>query len=308
MDDLVAVALAARRFLSTADLLHLVDRAGADRMVRLGEIVRVRGGVYVDGGRFAAADPVTRHVMTARAVSGLLGSGYAVSHLSAVALHGLPVLRSDLGKVHVSLVGAGKCRSDDRLQVHAALSPDVVVDVGGTPAAALPVAVVQGAASAGIRAGVVAADAALAAGVTREHLSAALGVARLGRGRRAATRVVEFADGRSESPGESWTRLVLAAAGFPTPQLQALIRDESGSVVARVDFLFQAQRVVVEFDGAVKYGRAAQGGQLALVAEKRREDAIRRLGYVVVRLTWADLASPERVRALILAAMRTAAA
>ena len=87
-----------------------------------------------------------------------------------------------------------------------------------------------------------------------------------------------------------------------------MIRDETGTVIARVDFLFQAQRVVVEFDGAVKYGGAAQRGQMALIAEKRREDAIRRLGYVVVRLTWADLASPERVRALILAAMRTAAA
>jgi hypothetical protein len=308
MDELVAAALAARGFLSTGDLLRHLDRATVDRLVGLGELERVRGGMYVDGRRFTAADPVTRHVMTARAVAGLLGSGYAVSHLSAVALHGLPVLRSDLGKVHVSLVGAGKCRSDDRLQVYAALPSDLVVDVGGTPAVAPAVAVVQSAASAGIRAGVVAADAALAGRVTRDDLEAALGVARVGRGRRAAARVVDMADGCSESPGESWTRLVLTAAGLPTPELQALIQDETGSVVARVDFLFPAQRVVVEFDGAVKYGGAAQRGQLALIAEKRREDAIRRLGFVVVRLTWGDLSSPERVRALVLAAMRTAAA
>jgi very-short-patch-repair endonuclease len=75
-----------------------------------------------------------------------------------------------------------------------------------------------------------------------------------------------------------------------------------------VDFLFRQERVVVEFDGAVKYGGAAQSGQLALVAEKRREDAIRRLGYVVVRLTWADLRNPERVGALVRAAFRQAAA
>ena len=78
--------------------------------------------------------------------------------------------------------------------------------------------------------------------------------------------------------------------------------------MARVDFLFRAQRVVVEFDGAVKYGGPGTQGQLALVAEKRREDTIRRLGYVVVRLTWADLASPERVASLIRAAIRLAAA
>ena len=78
--------------------------------------------------------------------------------------------------------------------------------------------------------------------------------------------------------------------------------------MARVDFLFRAERVVVEFDGAVKHGGPAAQGQLALVAEKRREDTIRRLGYVVVRLTLADLADPERVAGLIRAAIRLAAA
>jgi hypothetical protein len=44
--------------------------------------------------------------------------------------------------------------------------------------------------------------------------------------------------------------------------------------VARVDFPFRRERVVVEFDGAVKYAGSAQQGQLPLVAEKRREDGI----------------------------------
>jgi hypothetical protein len=75
MDELVAAALAARGFLSTGDLLRHLDRATVDRLVGLGELERVRGGMYVDGRQFTAADPVTRHVMTARAVAGLLGSG-----------------------------------------------------------------------------------------------------------------------------------------------------------------------------------------------------------------------------------------
>ncbi len=33
--------------------------------------------------------------------------------------------------------------------------------------------------------------------------------------------------------------------------------------------------------------------------EKRREDALRSLGYRVVRLTWADLTDPRRVRKLL---------
>ena len=39
-------------------------------------------------------------------------------------------------------------------------------------------------------------------------------------------------------------------------------------------------------------------------AEKQREDLLRSLGYEVVRLTWADLARPKRVEALIRSAMR----
>ena len=103
----------------------------------------------------------------------------------------------------------------------------------------VPVAVVQAAASTGLRAGAVAADAALPRGLSREDLTTALAAARLGRGRRGAARVVALADGRSESPGESWTRLVMAEVGLPTPELQALIADETGTVVARVDFLFR---------------------------------------------------------------------
>ncbi len=308
MDELVAVGLAARGFLTTTELLRHVDRPGLDRLVGRGELVRVRAGVYVDGARFRSGEPVARHVMTARAMAGLLGNGYAVSHLSAVALHGLPVLRSDLGKVHLSLLRPGKPRADERLHVHATLPATAVVDVRGTPVVTAAVGVVQAAASAGVRAGIVAADAAMRSGVTHDELATALDIGRLGRGRRAAARVVSLADGRSESPGESWARLVMAEVGLPAPELQGLVHDESGAIVARVDFLFRAERVVVEFDGAVKYGGPAAQGQLALVAEKRREDTIRRLGYVVVRLTWADLANPERVAGLVRAAIRLAAA
>ena len=53
----------------------------------------------------------------------------------------------------------------------------------------------------------------------------------------------------------------------------------------------------VEFDGAVKYSGA--DGRQALVDEKHREDELRRLGYRVVRLTWRDLADPERVARLL---------
>lgn len=69
-----------------------------------------------------------------------------------------------------------------------------------------------------------------------------------------AARAVEFGDGRAESVGESWLRVALADFGLPAPLPQAEIRDERGVLVARVDFLFEQYGVIVEFDGAVKYG------------------------------------------------------
>ena len=57
--------------------------------------------------------------------------------------------------------------------------------------------------------------------------------------------------------------------------------------------------VVVEFDGKVKY---AAGDPEVLWDEKRREDRLRRLGYVVVRITWADLERPGAVAAAVRAA------
>ncbi len=159
-------------------------------------------------------------------------------------------------------------------------------------------AVVQSAALVGVTAGVAAADAALHSGqVTRNDLEVALRVARLGPGRGDARAAVELSDQRAESPGESWARVLFVSLGLPTVEPQVVIRDARGRFVGRVDFLFRAQRTVVEFDGLVKYGGA--DGRQALIDEKRREDALRLLGYQVVRLTWRDLHDPALVARVI---------
>jgi hypothetical protein len=150
-----------------------------------------------------------------------------------------------------------------------------------------------------VTAGVAAADAALHAGqVTKDDLEIALRVAQLGPGRRDARIAVELSEALTESPGESWARVLFVSLGLPTVEPQVVIRDERGlggscARVGRVDFLFRAQRTIVEFDGLVKYG--GSDGRQALIDEKRREDALRSLGYQVVRLTWRDLHDPRLV-------------
>jgi hypothetical protein len=117
---------------------------------------------------------------------------------------------------------------------------------------------------------------------------------------------VELADGLSESPGESWARVLFVSLGLPKPELQAEIRDAGGRLVGRVDFLFHRQRLIVEFDGKVKY--EGVDGRDALIREKRREDALRSLGYQVVRLTWRDLYDPPRLHQAMLSAFARALA
>ncbi|MHB8187287.1 MAG: hypothetical protein ACYDDU_14690 [Dermatophilaceae bacterium] len=57
--------------------------------------------------------------------------------------------------------------------------------------------------------------------------------------------------------------------------------------------------LAVELDSAVKYEGAES--REALVAEKKREDLLRQLGYAIVALVWSDLADPARVQAKMLA-------
>ncbi len=306
MDEALRPRLTATGFVTAHQATDLgVDHHRLARHVRDGELVRVRAGVYVDGERHRTAGPAARHLIEVRALLAALGAGYAASHLSAALVHGLPTLAADLGPVDLVTVGSGKARRDRRLRVHPAVCAGLVVQHDGLAVVAPASAVLQAAALQGTRAGLVAADAALHQGlVPSRALGDALERTPLGRGRRAAEQVVRLADARSESPGETWARLLFHQLGLTGLEPQVEVRDADGRFVARVDFLDQRHRLVIEFDGAVKYAGGGTG-QAALVAEKRREDAIRRLGYQVLRLVWADLLDPARLLRLVRAAQQT---
>ena len=64
------------------------------------------------------------------------------------------------------------------------------------------------------------------------------------------------------------------------------------------DFGWPQFRTVGEFDGLVKYGALLRPGQDpadAVVAEKRREDAIREEGWRVTRWIWNELEQFDEV-------------
>lgn len=143
-------------------------------------------------------------------------------------------------------------------------------------------------------------DSALRAGkVTRTELDAELSNRlRWPRSGRARS-VVQLCDGRRDSVAESRVGVVLTLAGFDLVP-QVTVRNGRGWLVGRVDFLVKGTMLIIEVDGKVKY---ASGDPEVLWAEKKREDALRALGYTVVRLTWADLERPGAVVAKVRAAL-----
>lgn len=108
-------------------------------------------------------------------------------------------------------------------------------------------------------------------------------------------RALAAADPRAESPGESYSRVRIAELGFEIPMLQSRI--VVGGAEYRVDAEWRDVGVVGEFDGKVKYTRAAElgGGDpvRTVYREKVREDDIRSTGRAMVRWGWTELRRPE---------------
>jgi hypothetical protein len=290
---------------AAAQLRALGIRSGEVRgWVRDEEIVRVRRAAFVDAVAWAGATLDERYRLRVMAVMRSREALESASHHSAVALHRLPLWHVDRELVVVT-ADVEESTTTSGLRVTPLRRLVSTTDVEGLSALCLADAVVT-AGSVCVEAGVVAGDAGIHEGrcSLEQVKESARRLRPTLRGRARLRRVLANLDGRAESPGESRSRLVLSALGLPV-ESQVVVRDERGIVVARVDFMVVG-RVVVEFDGAVKY--AGDGGSAALVAEKAREDRLRSLGYEVVRITWDELARPELVLGRIRAALARRAA
>jgi very-short-patch-repair endonuclease len=217
----------------------------------------------------------------------------AVSHASAALLWGLPLTeRPD--RVHGSRTGAGQFRRATTYTIHTGYAAARTGRARGARVVEPAFAVVGVLEQMGVRQAVVAGDGGLHRGqLTMGDLERAASSAGHPSTRRRMERAMSLMDAACESPGESLSRLLLRSLGFPVTS-QVEVRTPGGSLLGRLDFLIDGTRVAVEFDGLVKYGE-----RTALINEKRRELALQRAGYIVVRLVWSDLSRPDRVRQLI---------
>lgn len=114
--------------------------------------------------------------------------------------------------------------------------------------------------------------------------------------------VLRWVDTSSGSVLESLLRVLLSAAGLVPPCTQLVLLDPCTGRVQRVDFAWPEQRLVVEADG-----RRWHDPQDRRDADRTRDNTCARLGWLVLRFTWAEVVHrPEEVVAAVRAALRSA--
>jgi hypothetical protein len=262
------------------------------RLQQRNELVRVRRGAYATEGSpdLTIED---RHRCLVLGTAPQLRDGAILSHGSAAVMHGLPVWPDAIERVHVTRDRQGNGTKRSVVQVHGApVHPREVTMIDGIPVTSLTRTVLDLARTLPLEQAVASGDRAMALGLARRDLEAGLGAMERWPGVRSARRAVAFLDLRSESVGESVSRVRLMEEGLPDPELQHEIFGPGGRVIARVDFCWEDKRTIGEFDGKIKYGRLLRPGQRiedVIFDEKVREDALRDLGWQIVRWLWRDL-------------------
>ncbi|WP_243859009.1 hypothetical protein [Actinomyces sp. ZJ308] len=99
-----------------------------------------------------------------------------------------------------------------------------------------------------------------------------------------------------ESPGESLLHWFVRALGLPAPCIQMAIEDRDEEHRYFPDEVWPEYRVLAEFDGQVKYKSPED-----LWKEKRRQDALTRMGWRIERFIWADFKQLDVLRSRITA-------
>ena len=251
------------------------------------------------------------------ACTGRIAPGDIVSHRSAAMVHDLPLLPGRLTRLEVSSPHGRITTPGLRRRERVIADEDIVEahPIGSLRVTSRARTVVDLIRDCGTETGIMAAECFLGRPGTDEHgrpgrfplpaavrqrrkavLCDAAGRLLDGWGAARLRRVLDLGTGLSESPAEALALLGFHSVSIGDVVQQAELYTDQGAFIGRVDFLLERLGLVIEVDGESKY--RASGTILmdrrALLREKRRENAIRALGFRVLRLEWADVIDPQR--------------
>ena len=273
-----------------------------DRLLRRGELVAVRRGVYAEK---AYVESLTkfrdRRLLSDRAASMRISRPHEMSHDSAAHELDLPILRPAVPMTHVTRPGVVGSHLRHRVKHHLApYAPDRVLTVGGIRVLGPARTGLDIAREHGLRAGVVAIDSALRAGTTLTELELELALMRSWPEVTIAREAVDLSDPDTDSMGETLTRELVTELGYGRPETQFGLTADGRTAWCDL----RLGRHLVEFDGKVKYQRVDEGGYALASAEdvvwreKQRQDWLCGFKLGMSRVVWDDHFGAARELAL----------
>lgn len=278
-------------------------------LVRDGTLVRIRRGQYVEGEAWRALSRADRHRLLTRGVMLTGHPGTTATHVSAAVEWGAPVWDLPLEVAHTTRRdGKAGRRRKDWVQHCGMLPAQDVTMLNGIPLSIAARACVEITTVTDVEHSLVVVNGLLHSGATTEQEVADWAEnARYWPHSLTTDLVLRLCNPKIESAGETRFDFFCWRQHLPRPTPQVEVRDESGTLVGRVDFVWEDFGVFVEFDGKEKYAKYRRDGETLeefLLREKKREELICQLtGWVCIRVTWADLAAPDllsrRVRKLL---------
>ncbi|GAA1756288.1 hypothetical protein GCM10009712_01540 [Pseudarthrobacter sulfonivorans] len=283
--------MASTRQLGAAGLEERVLTAA----IRSGILLRLRRGAYIRTTDWKVAKPWTRDALKIQAHFLSTGGLSRYSHVSAARLHSCHVW--DVGPlVHVTTDYANTRKSSGRnVRTHRMdLQPGDLSTLWGPDGreiltTSIERTVLDCARILPLEQAAVIGDHALCKGARIDSMRRLLEESPVKRGSRRALDLLAVLDGRSESVGETRTRLLLRSLGLTMFIPQFEIPTALGRF--RADFADPESRVVIEFDGRGKYTDYKPTDEV-LLAERSRENALIEEGWLVLRVEWNHLAHP----------------
>lgn len=102
------------------------------------------------------------------------------------------------------------------------------------------------------------------------------------RGVKQARELAPYAVAASESPGESWSRMVIIDAGLKAPEPQVWVHVR-GIGWVRLDLAYEHLRIAIEYDGEEHHTSDADRAH-----DQERREALRRAGWIVIVVRKGD--------------------
>ncbi|MCT7659342.1 hypothetical protein [Mycobacterium deserti] len=126
-------------------------------------------------------------------------------------------------------------------------------------------------------------DLARCTGLAAQHVGPLIELYKGARGVRRLRKVLELMDPGAQSPKETWLRLLLVDAGFPTPTTQIPVFGENGRPFAYLDMGWEDLKIAAEYDGDQHRTDRAR-----YAWDVRRLAMLQQLGWLHIRVIAGD--------------------